>query len=231
MPLLLFSQCQTTDENARHNSSHWCDLFLLYHLTLNWGKRLLVDISWDFFGAMEWFLSDTVPNTLSDTRSSQQGSKLGHSDISTCSHWAAKLNISNVEWWVLNYDKTRMWANAQRDGRPAEYRWRPLFNAAKFGWRPLLECCAVTLLRRETCWNLPGVPKTPKPISAASGPKFTILWGHVGEILLFDRFFRLLILPLVIEVVRWCPGGDFFCVIFVSCIFSKPCAAHFRHAF
>jgi len=29
--------------------------------------------------------------------------------------------------------KTRMWANAQRDGRPAKYRWRPLFNAAKFG--------------------------------------------------------------------------------------------------
>ena len=26
-----------------------------------------------------------------------------------------------------------MWANAQRDGRPAEYKWRPLFNAAKFG--------------------------------------------------------------------------------------------------
>jgi len=28
--------------------------------------------------------------------------------------------------------KTRKWANAQRDGRPAEYRWRSLFNAAKF---------------------------------------------------------------------------------------------------
>ena len=28
---------------------------------------------------------------------------------------------------------TRMWANAQRDGRTAEQRWRPLFNAAKFG--------------------------------------------------------------------------------------------------
>ena len=26
-----------------------------------------------------------------------------------------------------------MWANAQRDGRPAEYMWRRLFNAAKFG--------------------------------------------------------------------------------------------------
>jgi len=30
-------------------------------------------------------------------------------------------------------NKLEMWANAQRDGRPAEYRWRPLFNAAKFG--------------------------------------------------------------------------------------------------
>jgi len=26
--------------------------------------------------------------------------------------------------------KLEMWANAQRDGCPAEYRWRPLFNAA-----------------------------------------------------------------------------------------------------
>jgi len=29
--------------------------------------------------------------------------------------------------------KLEMWANVQGDGRPAEYRWRPLFNAAKFG--------------------------------------------------------------------------------------------------
>jgi len=28
---------------------------------------------------------------------------------------------------------TRMWANVQRDGRPTEYRLRPLFNAVKFG--------------------------------------------------------------------------------------------------
>jgi len=38
-----------------------------------------------------------------------------------------------------NWKTTRMWANAQPDGRPAEHRWRPLFNAAKFGWRPLLD--------------------------------------------------------------------------------------------
>ena len=29
--------------------------------------------------------------------------------------------------------ETRMWVNAQPDGRPAEHRWRPLFNAEKFG--------------------------------------------------------------------------------------------------
>ena len=43
-----------------------------------------------------------------------------------------------------------MWANAQRDGRPAEYRWRPLFNAAKFGSRPLLDYRAVTPRTRTT---------------------------------------------------------------------------------
>jgi len=37
-----------------------------------------------------------------------------------------------------------MWANAQRYGRPAEYRWRPLFNALY-----ILECHAVTLPRRK----------------------------------------------------------------------------------
>jgi len=34
---------------------------------------------------------------------------------------------------TANINITRMWANAQRDGRPAEYRWSPVFNAAKFG--------------------------------------------------------------------------------------------------
>jgi len=33
----------------------------------------------------------------------------------------------------VKFCEREMWANAQHDGRPAEYRWRPLFNAAKFG--------------------------------------------------------------------------------------------------
>jgi len=48
--------------------------------------------------------------------------------------------------------ETRMWTNAQRDGCPAEYRWRHVLNVAKFGSRPLLECCPVTLpiIERKT---------------------------------------------------------------------------------
>jgi len=33
----------------------------------------------------------------------------------------------------LKYAQLEMWASAQRDGHHAKYRWRPLFNTAKFG--------------------------------------------------------------------------------------------------
>ena len=36
--------------------------------------------------------------------------------------------------------------------------------------------------------NFAGVPQTNEPISVDSEPKFTILWGHVGEVLLFNKF-------------------------------------------
>jgi len=70
-----------------------------------------------------------------------------------------------------------MWANAQRDSRPAKYRWRSLFNPAKFGWRPLLEYRAVTLPRCETCWNLQGCPKLTKrsqPLVGWSSPYYGV---------------------------------------------------------
>jgi len=37
--------------------------------------------------------------------------------------------------------------------------------------------------------KLDGVPQTTGPISAASGPKFTILWGHLEEVLLLKKLF------------------------------------------
>ena len=34
-----------------------------------------------------------------------------------------------------------------------------------------------------------GVPQTPETISAAGGPKFTIFWSRIEEILLLNKFF------------------------------------------
>ena len=60
-----------------------------------------------------------------------------------------------------------------------------------------------------------GVPQTTGPISAASGLKFTILWEHVEEILLLNKFF---------PIVDTCPDGDFlttFCVLYLQ---RAPCS-------
>jgi len=81
-----------------------------------------------------------------------------------------------------------MWANAQRDGRPAEYRWRPMFSAAVWLTPSTRVPCSNAAKMRNPL-KLPGVPETNETISAASGPKFTILWGHVEELLLFSKFF------------------------------------------
>ena len=47
--------------------------------------------------------------------------------------WKVNTNIILIVVGTLGTTPTRMWANAQPDGRPAEHRWRPVFNAAKFG--------------------------------------------------------------------------------------------------
>jgi len=44
--------------------------------------------------------------------------------------------------------QTRMWADAQRDGRPAEYRWRPL---QKF--RNYTPCTTQQSLADAHCWR------------------------------------------------------------------------------
>jgi len=63
--------------------------------------------------------------------------------------------------------KLEMWANAKRDGRPAEYRCRPLFNTAVW-------LCSNAAKMRNLL-KFVGVLQTNETISAASGPKFTIL--------------------------------------------------------
>ena len=67
-----------------------------------------------------------------------------------------------------------------------------------------------------------GVPQTPETISAASGPKFTMLCEHVEDIMLLNNFFPIVDKCLSCEdiadkVVGWCPDGDFlrhFCILY-----------------
>ena len=67
-----------------------------------------------------------------------------------------------------------MWANAQRDGRPAEYRWRLLFNAAVW-LTPTTRVPCSNAAKTPNPLKFAGVPQTNETISAASGPNFTIL--------------------------------------------------------
>ena len=112
-----------------------------------------------------------------------------------------------------------MWASAHRDGRPDKYRWRPLSNAAKFGWRPVPCSNAANTRNPLKCAE---VPQTGKPISPASGPKFTVLRKHLEEILLFNNLFPIVDTCLSCEdiarqscaMVRWWRFLRNFCVLY-----------------
>jgi len=113
-----------------------------------------------------------------------RGSQFSVNYENTVIHYVPKSDVKVcicdvIMMYLLSTNKTRMSANAQRDGRPAEYRWHPLFNATKFGWRPLLECHAVTLPRCETRWNLQACPKLPdrsQPLVGLRSPYCEDTW-------------------------------------------------------
>jgi len=95
-----------------------------------------------------------------------------------------------------------MWANAQRDGRPAEHRWRPLFNASVWltptTWLP---CSNAAKTRYPLKYD--GVPYTRQSFSAVSRQMFTILWGHLEDILLLNKFFPIVDTCLGCEHIAW----------------------------
>jgi len=81
-----------------------------------------------------------------------------------------------------------MWANAQRDGRPAEYRWRPLFNAANLADAHYYMPCS-NAAKTQNQLKFGGVPQTNERSQPLVGRKFTILWRHLEDILLLNKFF------------------------------------------
>ena len=62
-----------------------------------------------------------------------------------------------------------MWANAQRNGRPAEYKWGPLLNATVW-LTPTTRVLCSNAAKTRNPLKLDGVPQTNETISAASRP-------------------------------------------------------------
>ena len=121
-----------------------------------------------------------------------------------------------------------MWANAQRDGSPCRMYVAPSVQRRKVWLTPTTRVPCSNAAKTRNQLKFAGVPQTRQQISVLSRPKFTILWGHVEEISLFKKFFRLSIHASAAKiqpdkVVRWCQTA-IFCVLY----FSVPHAAHFR---
>ena len=124
---------------------------------------------------------------------------------------------------------TRMWANAQPNGRPAEHRWRPLFNAQSLADAHYYMPCSNTTKTPKPL-KVAGVPQTTGWISAVSRLKFTILWAHVEEILLLNSFFPIVDTCLSCEDIArqncgMVPRWRFF-ASFLRPVFS---ASHMQH--
>jgi len=65
-----------------------------------------------------------------------------------------------------------MWADAQRNDRRAEYRWRPLFNAAVWLTPTTRDAKPV-----EICWGCPKLPNGSQSLVGRSSPYFEDVWG------------------------------------------------------
>jgi len=128
-----------------------------------------------------------------------------------------------------------MWDNAQRDGRPAEYRWRPLFNAV-VSLTPTTRVPCGNAAKTRNLLKLAGCPKLMKqsqPLVGRSLPYYNNMWWTYCCL---TNFFPIVNTCLSCEdiarqscamVPRWRIFGDFF----RSCISCGPCAAHFRPSF
>ena len=72
-----------------------------------------------------------------------------------------------------------------------------------------MPCSNAADTRKPLKLKLAGVPQTTGPISAVSGPKFTILRGHVEKISLLSKLF-------CARVPRWQIFDDFLCPVYAA---------------
>ena len=113
----------------------------VYSVALCWRKPPILPFFWTsaFSGVAIWQHSEKVEHGCTTTNLSlSNGIKI----VSVLQRLHGKIGrtIPDVQKRDEQADRQtnrqkllEMWANAQSDGRPAEHRQRPLFNAAKFG--------------------------------------------------------------------------------------------------
>jgi len=109
-----------------------------------------------------------------------------------------------------------MWANAQRDGRPAV---APSVQRRNVWLTPTTRVPCSNAAKTRNPLKFAGVPQTTQPLVGRSLPYCEDVWRRYC---CSTIFFRLSIRALVAKissdkVVRWCPDGDFlatFCVLY-----------------
>jgi len=119
-----------------------------------------------------------------------------------------------------------MWANAQRDGRPVEYRWAPSVQCHKVWLAPTTRVPCSNGAKTRNPLKSAGVPKTHQQISAASGqssPYCETMWGRYCCLTIF---FRLLIRALVAKTEPDKVGNGAEIAIFLRPVFSASRVQH-----
>jgi len=81
----------------------------------------------------------------------------------------------------MQYNQLEMWASAQRDGRPAEYRWRPLFNAAVW-----LSSNAAKTRNPLKFARVPKLTKRSQPLVGRRSPYCEDRWGSYCCLIIFS---------------------------------------------
>ena len=74
-----------------------------------------------------------------------------------------------------------MWADALRDGGPAEYRWHPV-QRRKVWLTPSIRMLCSNAAKTRKPLTLAGVPQTTGPISAAMAEVHHIVGTYGGDI-------------------------------------------------
>ena len=83
------------------------------------------------------------------------------------------------------HSELEMWVNAQRDGSPVEYRWRPLFNAAVW-LMPTTRVPCSNAAKTRNASKFAGMPKLAnrsQPLVGRSSPYCKDMWGTCCHVL------------------------------------------------